>query len=262
MAAAIDDFVGAVERIAPPCLAYEWDNSGLNLRCSGEVSRVLIALDVTNDTANEAEKLGCDMILSHHPLIFEPVKSLSVDRVSDSVLMRLIRAGISLYAAHTSYDRASGGVGDILASKLGLTQIEAEADSGEYLMRTGYLKSTLKKHEFLDHVKRSLDSGMLRVSAADIETVRKVAVVGGSGGGFIEAAKRSGADALVTGEAKHHHFIEAKMQNVLLVEAGHYETERCFTPEVFMSLQSTLNELQLNVELFEANSAQSPYECI
>jgi dinuclear metal center YbgI/SA1388 family protein len=176
--------------------------------------------------------------------------------------MRLIRSGISLYAAHTSYDRVTGGIGDILASRLGLSQIEAVPDSGEDLMRTGYLKSPLKKDEFIDYVKRALCAGMLRVSVTEIETVSKVALVGGSGGGFTEAAKRSGADALVTGEAKHHHFINAKIQNVLLVEAGHYETERSFTQQVFMSLQSTLNELQLNVELFEANSAQAPYECI
>ncbi len=262
MPAATDDFVKAVESIAPLGLAYDWDNSGLILRCSNEAKRVLITLDVTNATADEAEKLSCDMILSHHPLIFEPVKTMSIDKAADAVIMRLVRSGISLYAAHTSYDRAGGGICDTLAKSLGLSQTEAVPGAGEDLMRIGYLQNPMDKGAFLEHVKQSLAVGTLRVSRSNAEKISRVAAVGGSGGSFIEAAKQSGADALVTGESKHHHFIEAEFNGVLLVEAGHYETERCFTEEVFMSLQSRLNELQLSLELFRANSAQSPYEYI
>lgn len=259
MAASIDDFVMAADAAAPLSLAYEWDNSGLLLRCSNEVSRVLISLDVTGDIIDEAVSLGCDMILSHHPLIFEPVKSLSISRASDAALMRLIREGISLYAAHTSFDRAVGGMGDALASALGLIKPET-ADEGEGLLRVGRLEKTLSKGEFIEYVKQKLGVRAVCASRSDSDTVGRVAVAGGSGGAFIEAAKLAGADALVTGEAKHHHFIEAGSQGVLLVAAGHYETESCFAAQVFMSLQSSLNELQLNVELLTANSARSPYE--
>lgn len=257
MVAPIDEFVKAVEAMAPIGLAYGWDNSGLLLRCSDEVKRVLIALDVTDDIAEEAERLKCDMILSHHPLIFEPVRSLSIHRASDSVLMRLIKGGISLYCAHTSYDRAQGGMGDALAAKLGLCGIETA--QGEEPMRIGSFEKPQKKQEFLDNVKQALGADALRVSRTDVDTIKRAAVVGGSGGGLIDEAAGAGADALITGEAKHHHFIEAEHRRILLVEAGHYETERCFTGQVFMSLQSRLNELQLSVELKKAQNAQSPY---
>lgn len=259
MAAPIDEFVKAVEAIAPLGLAYEWDNSGLLLRCSEEVKRVLIALDVTDDIAEEAARENCDMILAHHPLIFEPLRSISVKRASDAVLMKLVRNGISLYAAHTSYDRAEGGMGDALASKLDLRDVETIQGAGEGLMRIGSLEKPLNKHDFLEFVKKALHADALRISRTEIGTVKKAAVIGGSGGEFIEAAIEAGADALVTGEVKHHHFIEAGHKGLLLVEAGHYETELCFTGQVFMSLQSSLNELQLNVELRKAKTAQSPY---
>ena len=262
MSIALDDFVRAVETIAPKSLAYEWDNTGTLLRFADQISSVLITLDVTGAVIDEAEKLGCDMILSHHPLLFEPIKSLGCNKASEALLMRLVKSGISLYSAHTSFDRAKGGMGDILAKKLKLEKIETVPDLGEDLMRTGYLIEPLNKDQFVTYVKSALGVEIVHVSLKCADIVDKVAVIGGSGGDFIEAAKMEGAKALVTGEAKLHHFIEADETLVFLIAAGHYETERYFIEEVFISLQSHLNELQSNLRLFKAESANAPYEYI
>lgn len=261
MTVALDDFVRAVEYIAPPELAYEWDNTGLLLRCSNEISSALITLDVTGEAVDEAEDKGCDMILSHHPLIFDPVKSLSCLRATDAVLMRLIKNGISLYSAHTSFDRAKGGMGDSLAKKLGLKNVEAFEYCGDDVIRTGYLERPMTREKLIDHVKASLGTDWVHASNDCREPIDKIAVVGGSAGEFVEAAEKAGAKALITGEAKHHHFIGANERKILLIAAGHHETERLFIDEAFMSLQSRLNELQLNVNLYKAESARAPFEC-
>lgn len=257
-----DELISVIESIAPPELAYEWDNSGVQIRCSEEINKILVTLDVTAEIAAEAKEKSCDMIVSHHPLFFESFKSIDYGNGTQAVAIQLIKNGISVYSAHTTYDRAAGGIGDKLALKLGLESVCAENNGGEGLMRTGILSKPLGSSEFLEHVKNVLNIRTLRISNTNIDAVRKVAVVGGSGGGFTRAAKNAGAQALLTGEAKHHHFIEAAMNGVLLIEAGHFETERHFADEVFMSLQSRVNALQLDVEIIKADNVRPLYEYI
>ncbi len=259
MPLAMDEFVRIVENIAPRELAYDWDNSGLLLRCGDTVSNVLIALDATLTVAEEAERNGCDLILVHHPLIFSPVKALSCHKPQDAVLMKLIRSKISLYAAHTTFDRADGGINDVLAGILGLKDTKVIPGAGESLMRIGDLPQTLEKDALLARVKSALSVKSLRVSQTACLNISRVAVVGGSGGDFIAAAKEQGAQALVTGEAKHHHFIEAAAYGILLIEAGHYDTECAFADAIYISLQSRLNEVQLDLGLKKAENEKAPY---
>jgi GTP cyclohydrolase I len=262
MSVDIDVLVSAIEEFAPPGLAYEWDNTGLLLRCADKVSRALVTLDVTGNVIDEAEKKGCDIIFSHHPLIFQPIRKLSFSKTPDSLIMRLMQKGISLYSAHTSFDKAAGGMGDVLAKKLELKRIEAVPYKGDDLMRTGFLKKPLSREQLIDYVKRAFEIKYLQASLNSIGLIEKVAVVGGSGGDFIEAAIESGAQAFITGEAKYGCFLEADEMGLLLLAAGHFETECIFIEEAFMSLQSRLNELQLNLDLIKAESAHAPYECV
>lgn len=259
MAVTMDEFVRLVEKAAPPELACSWDNSGLLLRCSETVDRVLIALDATMAVADEAISGGFNMVLAHHPTIFSPVKVLDHRKPADAVIMKLVRNGISLYAAHTTFDKAPGGINDMLANKLGLKDVRIAPGPDEGLMRVGQLNQAMSREAFLALVKRALDTGALHVSDWTGGSVRAVGVLGGSGGDFVAAAKAAGADALVTGEAKHHHFIEAKAIGVLLVEAGHFATEHGFADEIFMSLQASLNELQLHLGLKKAKCDKAPY---
>jgi dinuclear metal center YbgI/SA1388 family protein len=176
--------------------------------------------------------------------------------------MRLIRAGVSLYAAHTTFDRAAGGINDMLAGRLGLVDVVTAAGPEDGLMRVGALPEAMAEPAFFAHVKRALGADSLRVSAWPGGPVRTVAVLGGSGGDFAAAAKEAGADALVTGEAKHHHFLEAQARGLLLVEAGHYATEHGFVDEIFMSLQSRRNELQLFLDFEKAKCEKAPVSSV
>lgn len=260
MSVAIDDFVGIIETVAPLELACDWDNSGLLLRCNDKISRVLITLDVTHAAIDEAIENGCDMILAHHPVIFEPINSISCEDTGGSLLIRLIKKGISFYAAHTSYDIVKGGINDILCKKLGLTGVKVvSADKIDFL-RTGYLKDACDKEKLVNHVKQTFGIKALKISDINCGIIDKVAVVGGSGGDFIIAAKKAGAKALITGEAKHHHYIEAEAQGLLLIEAGHFNTERYFSEEIFLSLQSCLNDVQLPLDLRISKFEKAPYE--
>ncbi len=260
MSVQIDDFVKLIEKIAPPELAEDWDNTGLLIRNRNEINRVLIALEVTDKVINEALGKRCDMILSHHPIMFEPVRNIDCRNVADVVLMRLIKEEISLYAAHTSFDRVDGGINDILAKKLKLKNIKTVDSFSDGIMRTGQLEKAMGKERLLEKVKQLLEVEMLKVSATAVDEIKEIAVVGGSGGNYVEAAKKADADALITGEAKHHNFIEAEALGVLLIEAGHFNTERYFTEEIFKSLQSSMDEVQLTLELIRAESGREPYK--
>lgn len=262
MSVAIEKVVEGIELIAPKELAYDWDNTGLLLRCADKVKSILITLDVTHEVVEEAILLGCDMILSHHPVIFTPIKKLSMAEPTQSVVMRMVKAGISLYSAHTSFDRAQAGMNDVLANKLDLRDIKTVDGDGEGLMRTGFLPKPMSTLQLAEYIKKTFNIKYLKTSSTKCDIIGKVAVIGGSGGDFVSAANKAGATALITGEAKHHHFIEAQAMGVLLVEAGHYDTERFFVDDVFLSLQSWRNEVQLDLGLKKAKCVNAPYQYI
>ncbi len=262
MAVAIEDVVAMIEALAPKELAFEWDNTGLAVRCSDTVSTLLIALDATNEVIDEAVEIGADMILSHHPLLMPPIESLSAKKYVESLVMRLVKNGISLYCAHTSYDKAAGGINDILAAKLRLKDVTVVGGDGEDLMRVGKMSVPCIASELFDYVKQALGVSRLKVSDVSVGQIRKVAVVGGSGGDLVQAAKNAGAQALITGEAKHSHHLVAKGIGVMLIEAGHFETEQFFVEEIFCGLQARANEVQLHLGLKKAKSVGAPYKII
>jgi dinuclear metal center YbgI/SA1388 family protein len=221
---------------------------------------VLICLDVTQEVADEAAESGCDMILAHHPLLFSAVKSLDFADATQGVLMRLIKNGISVYAAHTSFDRATGGINDTLAELLGLEDVKAYGE--EALMRVGALPQPLNEVALITRVKQLLGISHVRASHSFEGLVSHVALVGGSGGEYAAQAQRAGAQALVTGEAKHHHWLEAESLGVLLIEAGHYDTECCFVDAIFGRLQSRANALQLQLGFKKAECMQASYQTV
>jgi dinuclear metal center YbgI/SA1388 family protein len=173
--------------------------------------------------------------------------------------MSLIKNGISVYCAHTSYDKAVGGINDILASKLGLSNVKIIGGDGEDLMRVGELAKSCSPAQLCELVKTAVGTAHLKVSDTKIDAIEKVAVVGGSGGDLLQAAKNAGAQALVTGEAKHHHHLAAKGSGILLIEAGHFETEKFFVDEIFTGLQARVNEVQLLLGLKMAEQGSTPY---
>ena len=224
----IYEFVEKLKELYPDSLSCEWDNDGL--MCSPgavrEVSRVLVALDATEEAIEYAANGGFDTVLVHHPLIFRGLDSVTPDsNVPRKVIFALMN-DISVISLHTRLDAGDGGVKDCLASVLGLKDVEKFGDEeSPTLGRTGTLDSELSIYRFADHVKDALGIERVTLAAKGDETVRRVAVVGGSGKDFIDAAKDAGADVLVTGEASYNSMLDGAENGIPVICAGHYHTE-------------------------------------
>lgn len=210
----VHEILEYIDSRAPFATAEEWDNPGLLVGSGTQpVSRVLVALDATDGALKTAKAVGAELILTHHPVIFTPLRRLT----GDSLPYRLAAEGIALIAAHTNLDKAAGGVNDTLAQQLGLTDVTVAADG---ITRIGVLPETEDPTAFARRVATALDAP---VRLGGRRPVRTVAVCGGSGGDFIPTLIGQ-ADAFVTGEVKHHQWLEAA-EDLTLVEAGHYATE-------------------------------------
>lgn len=223
-----------VETVAPPELAEEWDNVGLLVDAGVPADRILFSLDATAEAIEEAEETGCHIIVTHHPLIFHPLK-----RVSDgSAVAMAMRKGISVISAHTNYDTADGGINDVLAGWLGLKEVAPVAAMG----RCGVLPDgPMTMKQFAAFVKERLGVDGLRVADCG-RLVNRVMVLGGSGGDFVAAALEAGCDTLLTGEAAHHEGIEAKALGVNLVVAGHFGTENPGMPAFCAAVQKLIGD--------------------
>lgn len=214
----------------PTSLSCEWDNDGLMLSpdSSRPVRRVLCTLDVTDEAVDYAQENGFDLILSHHPLIFRPLRAVNgEDHVSRKVL-RLLAAGISVISLHTRADAVLDGVNDRLADMLGLERVTLFGEAGEMLGRLGYLPEPMSLPDFCRMVKELL--GAPTVLAADAgREVLCVALCGGEGKDYIRAACEAGADTYLSGRLGYHPMTDGPEMGINLVEAGHYYTETHIT---------------------------------
>ena len=234
----VRDILDFFEGFAPAATAMDFDNVGLLVGSSdAAVTKALLALDITAEVAEEAAANGCGLIVSHHPVIFQPMKRLS----ARSVPYLLASHGIAAVCMHTSLDLSgSFGVNTCLADALGVQQLRKSAD-GECLF-VGELAADTDMRTFAERTKAALDAAGLRFTAVR-QTVRTVAVSSGAGGSEIFAAAREGADVLVTGEIKHHEINAANELGVNIIDAGHFASENV----VMAPLQKKLAQAFPNV---------------
>ena len=214
--------------LAPLSLQLPFDNSGFQAgRGQAPVSRALLALDVTNDVVAEAISLGAQLIVSHHPLIFNAPKCISDSDPGTERLLRIIENGIAVVSMHTNLDAAQGGVNDVLIRLLG-AEPERELDS-DGCGRIGTLKQALSMTEFLPLCKERLASNGLRYYDAG-RPVHRLAVMGGSGGDCVDAAYALGCDTYVTADIKYHEFLRAQELGINLIDGDHFCTETPVIP--------------------------------
>jgi dinuclear metal center YbgI/SA1388 family protein len=208
----------------PEYLREDWDNDGI-MCCtdsSAEVNNVLIALDVTESVVDYAISRNFDLIISHHPLIFRPVSAMTEDEHTSRKLIKLISNNISVFSFHTRADKATGGVNDILASIIGLTDVIPFGEGG--MGRIGNLPEEISLDEFADTVKEKLGSDAIRIADA-YNPVKRVALLGGDGKGFVRDAISEGADTYLSGRLSYNVMEDGADMGINLVEAGHYFTE-------------------------------------
>ena len=213
----------------PRSLSCEWDNDGLMCCPDGNktVRRVLIALDATGAVVEYAKNGGYDVIISHHPFIFNGLKSVDDEGYISAKLMTLIKSDIAVMSFHTRLDAVEGGVNDKLCSLFGLGDVEIIMTDGSPIGRIGTLRSDMRVEDFARQVKETLGSPFVLLSDAGVPT-RRVAFVGGGGGSFIGEARDKGADTFVSGDIGYHALTDApdfKSAPLNLIEVGHFYSE-------------------------------------
>jgi len=220
----VSDILNFIEAVAPKELAMEWDNVGLLCgQADREVKKILVALDPFTSVCEEAAKTGADLLVTHHPLIFQPLTAVTDETTVGRAVMTLIKNNIAAINAHTNLDCADGGVNDTLAQKLKLNGIQKVAADPDGLLRQGEVE-TQDLDAFLDRVETVLGcSGLRYVSGG--RPVQKVAVGGGACGSELYAVIAAGCDTFVTADVKYNQFCDAKELGLNLIDAGHFATE-------------------------------------
>lgn len=242
-----NDIYKALDQLAPFENALSFDNAGFLAGSRDmEVERVLLSLDITGPVIQEAAELGAQLLISHHPVIFSPLRSLP----AESPAYQLAGEGLSAICAHTNLDIADHGVNFCLAEKIGLHDIGRSETCPELF--EGKLEFPLRPEEFAGLCGKSLRVRGLRYINGGNQ-ISKVMMCSGAGGEFITQAAEEGADAFLTGEMKHHELLQAKAAGITAVVAGHYETERVVLPFLREYLSVKFPGIQFEISQREEN---------
>lgn len=225
----VSTIANIIEKFAPLELQEAWDNCGFQVENSRDVKKILLALTITKDIINQAQNSGCDMIISHHPLFFVPFD---------------FNIGIPIYSAHTNLDVVDGGTTDTIVDLLGYKN---QKKVGNFL-RVVELEKEVKLQDIILQCKEKLEIKNLRfVNNLNKKNIKTIAFCAGSGADFAGEAKFAGADVLVTGDIKYHSALEG---DIILVDAGHFETER----PVLYKINELLADLNLEVVIADEKS--------
>jgi dinuclear metal center YbgI/SA1388 family protein len=233
--------LNALEKFAPLPLQEDFDNAGLQIGLTeAEISGALLCLDVTEEIVDEAIALGCNLVVSHHPLIFRKLSHITDEDTVQRTVMKAIRNDICIVSMHTNMDSARGGVNYKIAEKMGLTQLRFfgkqqtvdGVEGGEGVV--GVLAEPVAADDLVVMLKRTFDVECVMANQLLRRPIRKVALCGGAGDFLLGEAIRQGADAFVTGEMHYHQYF-GHDQQIQIAVIGHYQSEQ-FTNEVFRDI--------------------------
>lgn len=253
----VRDIADAIERFAPKSLQESYDNSGLQTGNPEEgVSAVMICLDITEQILEEAIRRQCNMVVCHHPLLFHGLKCVSGKTPTERIVIRAIRTGVAIYAAHTNLDSAPEGVSHEMAHMLDMSHIRVlepkDPSARTGLGVIGEITPT-PKLEFLRRVKDIFGVKTLKYSENSPQLViKRVALCGGSGASLISEAIEAGADAMVTGDVKYHDFTSYAPM-ITIADIGHYESELCSRQVFARLIRENFPDLPLYLPQSEAN---------
>lgn len=262
--AKLKDIIDILQRVAPPSLALSFDNAGLNIgEKDSEITGITVCLDATEEVISEAVKNGTNLIISHHPIIFSPIKNLNCDYENYRAVTSAIKNGINIYSMHTNLDCVEGGVNDAFANLLGLVnkQVLDEVGQNAGIGRVGDITETTVE-KLAELISRRLDFPTRIVSFKGRDnTVKRVAVVNGSGADveYIKKAKEMGATCFVTSEIKHHVALFAMSEGVDMIESGHYATERFYIPVLAQKITDEIEKMGYNIKINVSQKERSPF---
>lgn len=231
--AKVKDFYGYLNSIAPFETQEDWDNSGMLVGdMDAEVKKVAVVLDITHEEIKKAKAIGADLIISHHPVIFNPIKSVT----RGSVPYELVASSINALCCHTPLDIADGGTNDSLAKLLGIEVTRTE----DPILRLGTVEPTTAEN-LAGKIAKTLNTKVRYADAG--RKIEKIAICTGAGCSLIEAAGK--IDAFITGDASHHNFLDCIQAGITLIAAGHYETEIVVVPVLVKKLQAQFPDIEI-----------------
>lgn len=264
----VKDLLETLDEIAAFGLAEQWDNVGLMLgEPNKSIRGILVALDPTEEVLAEAQEIGADCIITHHPLIFQPLKVIYTDQPMGRFLRQALNNDITVIGCHTNLDQAVGGVSDVLASALGIENFRPLAPGGNDLDdaafigfgRIGRLSEPLNSKAFVERLCTLLNLPVLRVAGQLPEKIAIVAVCGGSGSDLAEAALKGGAQVYVTGEVKHSTARWAEAAGFCVIDAGHFATENPVVGSLVEVLQDVFVKKNINIPVKQTKTQQNPF---
>ncbi len=263
----VADIISGLESLAPGRLAEEWDNVGLQVgHPEWPAGRVLVALDPTPLVVEEAVRAGANVIVTHHPLLFRPLRSLNLATVSGTLIQRLIEKRVAVIAAHTNLDSVSGGINDILVEILALQDIyilQPRVDDAEAgLGRVGRLPQPIPLESLARHIKQRLGLVHVRIAGQPEKQVRQVAVCSGSGSSLVGLFLDSPADVYVTGDVRYHDAREIEAHQRGVIDVGHFESERIVVPYLARRLSAWLGQQGFKADVQEAACEVSPFKIL
>ena len=231
--AKVKDFYGYLNSIAPFETQEDWDNSGMLVGdMDAEVKKVAVVLDITHEEIKKAKAIGADLIISHHPVIFNPIKSVT----RGSVPYELVASSINALCCHTPLDIADGGTNDSLAELFGIEVTRTE----DPILRLGTVEPTTAEN-LAGKIAKTLNTKVRYADAG--RKIEKIAICTGAGCSLIEAAGE--IDAFITGDASHHNFLDCIQTGITLIAAGHYETEIVVVPVLVKKLQAQFPDIEI-----------------
>ncbi len=269
----IQNIISLVTELAPQKYAYDWDNVGLQMgKFNQKVKRVLLTLDINGKVLAEALEKNCELIISHHPLIFKGINSIHDQTETGRILLKAAKNNISIFSAHTNMDVAPGGLNDYLAKLLNievLNVLEANDEiKGNQISkkekvigvgRIGNLDKKIILKEYLELIKKKLNIKHLKYHGDKNKIIKKIAVCNGSGADFIKNAHYSGADLYITSDVKYHEAQLAEEFNLALVDAGHYETEIIFRDLIYSYLKEKAEKKKFDINLYKSTINTNPW---
>ncbi|MDY0038948.1 MAG: Nif3-like dinuclear metal center hexameric protein [Desulforhabdus sp.] len=264
----VKDIYNWIDEYAPFRYAQSWDQCGLQAGDpEAAVERVLVALDPSSETIREARERRCECLVTHHPLIFRPLKALRTDEFPGNLVIEALLRGVHVIAAHTNLDVARDGTNDRLSRLLDLEQVEPlETDDiwsreERYggMGRTGTLPKAMTVSELAALSKRVLGVDGLRTVGGVDRPVHRVAICTGSGGSLVDAAISSGVDVYITGDVKYHEALRALEAGLALIDVGHFGSERVIVEPLVSYLKRRADQERASLEISAAECERDPF---